>query len=394
MWCLDDRGERIIGSTRLARWFEADVRRFVVGQVVSVLGHRFSELGAQVVVARCLEPVPHWPASWEGSEPCTSDGGVGASHINEVATLAVHPFMSAVSGEVSSWDSLTKQNGPPEDIAEAGLAAIVGKLQGLKPFPEAAQRLLLLVWDPEHDADAVVEIIQSDPSLTARVLRLINSGVFGLRHRCESVRRSVVLLGSEQVAQVAVAQLALDQFDGTGKLGKQISDHCRLVGNLCRKLGARRPRLRNVDVYTPGMLHDLGKLLLLQVDQGEYLDVVMSAPAEPDALHALERSRFGYDHAVLADRVMEQWKLPVLLREVIRLHHDWDTARAGTVGLRESVAVLRLADRLSYELIGDPVGDPEKLELIAASPEAQTLELDTHRLAQLWPQYFELLGGV
>ncbi len=298
--------------------------------------------------------------------------------------------MAVASSELESWEAPATDADPPEDLAEAELAAIVGKLQGLKPFPEAAKRLLLLIWDPDHDAEAVVGIIQSDPTLSARVLRLINSGVFGLRRKCESVRRSVVLLGSEQVAQIAVAQLALDQFDGTGPVGKQICEHCRLVGNLCRKLGSRRPRLRNVDVFTAGMLHDLGKLLSLQVDQGEYRELLESAPAEPDALHLLEREKFGYDHAVLADRIMEQWKLPVLLREVIALHHDWERAEQASVGLRESVAVLRVADQLSYAVSVDPLGEGELLERIATMPEAQVLELDVHRLAQLWPQYVEL----
>lgn len=293
-----------------------------------------------------------------------------------------------MSEAVSADWAAYARNDPPEDIAEAGLAAIVGKLQGLKPFPEAAQRLLLLIWDPDHRPEDVVEVIQSEPTLTARVLRLINSGAFGLRKKCESVHRSVVLLGSVRVAQVTVAQLALDQFDGTA-LGRQICAHCRVVARLCRKLASRRPRLRNVDLFTPGMLHDLGKLLLLQVDQGEYLEMLEQAPQEPDALYALERSRFGYDHAILADRVMQQWNLPLLLREVIALHHEWDVAAKGTVGLVESVAVLRLSDALSYALTGDPVGDPDKLVALAATPEARCLELDAYRLAQLWPSLFE-----
>lgn len=289
----------------------------------------------------------------------------------------------------ADWPNHARGNDPPEDIAEAGLAAIVGKLQGLKAFPEAAQRLLFLIWDPDHRPEAVVEIIQSDPTLTARVLRLVNSGAFGLRHKCESVHRTVVLLGSEQVAQIAVAQLALDQFDGTGPVGRRICSHCRVVATLCRKLAARRPRLRNVDVFTPGMLHDLGKLLLLQVDQGEYLEMLEQAAPEPDALYAWERARFGYDHAVLADRVMQQWNLPLLLREVIALHHEWDLVQKGSVGLLESVAVLRLADALSYALVGDPVGEPEKLNALAQGPEAQQLDLDAYRLAQLWPALFQ-----
>ncbi len=283
-------------------------------------------------------------------------------------------------------------NDPPEEVAAAGLAAIVGKLQGVKPFPEAAQRLLLLMWDPEHDTDRVVETIQADPTLTARVLRLINSGAFGLRRKCESVRRSVVLLGSHQVAQIAVAQLALAQFAGGGPSARRIADHCQAVASLCRLLARRRPRLRNVDVFTPGMLHDLGKLLMLQVDQGEYEELIATSPVEPDTTSLQEAAKFGYDHAVLAEHVMRQWKLPDHLCEVISLHHDFEAALRRSASVAESVAVLRFADHLSYVLPGTPHGDPEQIATLAELEEAQLLELDTHRLAQLWPSLFEALS--
>lgn len=283
------------------------------------------------------------------------------------------------------------ENAPPEDLAASGLAAIAGKLLGLAPFPEAAQRLMSLIWDPDHTSEAVVEVIQSDPTITARVLRLINSGAFGLPRSCESIHRAVVLLGSLQVAQIALAQLALEMFDDTGPLGRRISTHCRTVGLLCRRLAARRPGLRHVDVFTPGMLHDLGKLLMLQVDQGDYAELLREAPEDADVSHQLERARFGYDHAVLASHVMTQWNLPPRLREIIALHHDPEAA-ASRPDLIESVAVLRMADRLSYALASDPFGETETLENVVACPEAELLELDAYRLVQLWPTLREAIA--
>jgi HD-like signal output (HDOD) protein len=223
--------------------------------------------------------------------------------------------------------------------------------------------------------------------LTAKVLRLVNSGVFGLRRSCESISRAIVLLGSRQVAEIAVAQLALGQFDNTGELGRAIADHSQRVAGLCRKLAARRKQLRNVDVFTPGMLHDVGQLLMLQVDQGEYERLLRSVPAEADSLHELEMANFGYDHAVLAHHVMEQWRLPEMLRDVIRYHHDPAGIDPNNPTLREAVAVLRLANQISYVLLGDRNGERENLARLAATDEAALLELDATKLAQLWPDF-------
>jgi HD-like signal output (HDOD) protein len=276
---------------------------------------------------------------------------------------------------------------PPEQHAAAGLAAIVGQLQGLKPFPESAQRLLLVLWDPEHDSGEVVKIIERDPTLTAKVLRLVNSSVFGLRKACESIARAVMLLGSKVVAEVAVAQIALSQFDDAGPRSRSIADHCQLVGGLCRKLAARRKLLRNVDVFTPGMLHDLGKLLMLQVDQGEYEQLLLEAPPQADAVHALEQQHYGYDHAVLADHVMAQWQLPATLREVIRLHHDPEGAKGSTPALQEAILVLRAADRLAYAPLWEQNPSDELIRGIAQAPEFSALELDAERLLLLWPDF-------
>jgi HD-like signal output (HDOD) protein len=140
------------------------------------------------------------------------------------------------------------------------------------------------------------------------------------------------------------------------------------------------------------MLHDLGKLLLLQVDQGEYEELLRSVPVGADTASQQELARFGYDHAILAEHVMRQWRLPDHLCEVIRLHHDFDAASRVSPTVAESVAVLRFADHLSYVLPGDPHGDPEQIAILAEMPEAKALDLDARRLAQLWPSLFEALG--
>jgi HD-like signal output (HDOD) protein len=313
--------------------------------------------------------------------------------------LVSHPATNSSSArsaqsqtmQTSQLETSAEQPLHPEQHAAAGLAAIVGKLQGLKPFPESAQRLLLVVWDPEHDSNEVVKIIERDPTLTAKVLRLVNSAAFGLKKVCESISRAVVLLGSRSVAEVAVAQIALSQFDDAGPTSRLIADHCQLVGQLCRKLASRRRLLRSIDVFTPGILHDLGKLLMLQVDQGEYEQLFLSTPLEPDVMHEVEHAHYGYDHAVLAEHVMVDWRLPDVLRDIIRAHHDPKTAASLSPALQEAVHVLRASDRLSYLLVKNVAPSPELLERLATLREFQALELDTERLAQLWPDFVSLI---
>ena len=289
-------------------------------------------------------------------------------------------------------DPLERLGAPESDAsasaAAGALAAIVGRVHGLKSFPDTAQRLLSTICDPGHRSSEVVSIIETDPELTAKVLRLINSGAFGLRGTCESVERCVVLLGSRQVAELAAARLALDQFEGSGKLGKVIRLHSVSVAALSRRLARSRPLLSGIDTFTPGIIHDLGKLLQLQVDQGQYAELLSSAPHEAETICQLERAHFGYDHSMLAAYVMVGWNLPEFLRTVIALHHDQAAAWKHPPRVVEAVAVLRLADHLDYALKADPAGD--SAGQIAALDSAEILEMSAGDLLALWPEMLDL----
>jgi HD-like signal output (HDOD) protein len=276
----------------------------------------------------------------------------------------------------------------PASASGVGLAAIVGRLHGLKTFPDTAQRLLSAVCNPNHRNAEVVSIIETDPELTAKVLRLVNSGAFGLRHNCESVERSIVLLGTRQVAELAAARLALDQFEGSGKFGKAIRSHSIAVAALSRRLARRRPLLSGVDTFTPGILHDVGKLLQLQADQGQYAQLLSSAPHGAETFHQLERAHLGYDHAMLAGYVMQGWHIPEFLRTVVELHHNQDATWNHSEQVVEAVAVLRLADHLDYalqiDLSGDCAGE------IAALDAAELVQLAEVDLRALWPELLDL----
>lgn len=276
----------------------------------------------------------------------------------------------------------------PSSAVSTGLAALVAELHGLRPFPQTAQRLISTVCNPNHRAAEVIAIIETDPELTAKVLRLVNSGAFGVRHVCESIERGVVLLGTRQVAELAAARLAFEQFEAAGRLGMAVAAHSLSVAALSRRLARSRAALASVDVFTPGILHDVGKLLLLQVDQGEYSALLTKASETAETSHEPERILFGFDHAMLADYVMERWNLPEFLRTVVSLHHDQDASFGHGAQVVEAVAVLRLADHLDYALEVDPTGEcaPE-LALLDA---AELLELSAEALRTLWPELREL----
>ncbi|MEN9578606.1 MAG: hypothetical protein RJA70_1615 [Pseudomonadota bacterium] len=110
----------------------------------------------------------------------------------------------------------------------------------------------------------------------------------------------------------------MGQFSNSGPGGRMINAHSFVVASLARRLARGRAVLVGLDTFTPGILHDLGKLLQLEVDQRQYAALLEQAEPGANQLITLERAHLGYDHAELAAHVMTGRKLPEALVTVVR----------------------------------------------------------------------------
>lgn len=86
-----------------------------------------------------------------------------------------------------------------ETAAAKSMAATAGKVIGAKPFPESARRLAELSSRDNAQVAEMVEVLEQDPALSAKLLRVVNSAGFGLRQRCTSIRHAVTLVASKQL---------------------------------------------------------------------------------------------------------------------------------------------------------------------------------------------------
>jgi len=99
-------------------------------------------------------------------------------------------------------------------------------------------------------------------------------------------------------------------------------------------------------VFLAALLHDVGKLLMMQAGAPRYELIRVDELPEPDRVHVLERQITGYDHAVLGAHVIEQWQLPHEVACAVALHHQPGRAFAEGGDLGLSVSLIRLADRI------------------------------------------------
>ena len=250
---------------------------------------------------------------------------------------------------------------PPEDLYEGGggsveegrsaqraarsLAASVAKLHGTIALPAAAQRLLAATESEDFAVADIIRILETDPALTGRLIRQVNSSSVG-GSGCSSITQAVTLLGVRRLRTTALTASALELFGRDEEpIAASVAVHAARTGTLARVL-APHCGLAPDEMYACGLLHDVGKLMLLRGADPEYRALLAHHPPEGD-LHLEERRRYGFDHAVLGGHVLTSWKVPQPLARVVAWHHQPSRAYRSPGKVPRMVALLRLADGLA-----------------------------------------------
>ncbi len=269
-----------------------------------------------------------------------------------------------------------------EEKAAKGLAAKVGRIVGAKPFPLAARKLGELTRDQNCPIERVVAVLESDPALSAKLLRLVNSSGFALRTACTSVSHAATLVGLRRLHQVATTAAILDMVEAKSDIAAQTLEHGAVVAALCRYL-AGHVGLPPDDLFTCGFLHDIGKVILLDSEGDEYRALLEETLDQPDTAHVRERLLLGYDHAVLGGHVLTAWNIPAPVPRVIAWHHQ--VARAyDDPQLAKMISTLRLADAASQALFHQ---FPDfEIERLARTEAASYLEVSEPQLAAMWDE--------
>jgi HD-like signal output (HDOD) protein len=192
-----------------------------------------------------------------------------------------------------------------DDAAAASLAAKLAELEGLRPFPAVVQRVMEYVNRPDFEVRKLETMIEEDPALAAKVLRVANSAAFAGSQPVSSIREAAVRLGARQVSDVAASIAAMAMFKDVKGVGRTVRDHMVTTAMLVRVLGSRKERASAAG-YLTGLLHDMGKLLLLQTEDQSYEDALTKI-VNSDEAHLRERELLGFDHAVLGGHVLKQW---------------------------------------------------------------------------------------
>ncbi|MDA1052795.1 MAG: HDOD domain-containing protein [Planctomycetota bacterium] len=201
------------------------------------------------------------------------------------------------------------------------LDQLVNRSRQLYTLPAVAMQVVELTSQPTIDATALKECIENDPALSTKILRVVNSSLFGLSRQVTDLNQAVALMGTKPL-KLLVLGFSLPKELLTGLEADVLQRYWRrtvIKAVAARELAETLWRIPGDDAFIAGLLQDLGVLVLIQ-DLGEtYLAFLERIYQGGGDLLALETGTLGFDHAVLSARLLEHWGLPAsIVRDVGR----------------------------------------------------------------------------
>ncbi len=185
-----------------------------------------------------------------------------------------------------------------------------------------------LLRNHHSQAGQFAEIIARDPSLTARLLRMVNSVYFGLGTQVGTIEDAVLYLGLRQIRSLALATPVLEDMSAMGADGPQVSWRDFWLHTLACAF-ATRDLLNHSDVtidddtdYITGLLQNVGKVVIAKVFPAEFAQLTQGVYENEAQVLAAERALLGWDHAAIGAYYLESHKIPAEIVEAVRFHHD------------------------------------------------------------------------
>ncbi|MFQ5508969.1 MAG: HDOD domain-containing protein [Leptospirillia bacterium] len=236
----------------------------------------------------------------------------------------------------------------------------------LPTLPTVVHQILGVTGDPSSSTRQLTELIERDPSLSANLLKLVNSAYFGFSRTISQVHDAAVLVGYSTIRTLALSTSVISAFDtGQGLDARAFWEHsistAIAAGTVARTLGHEQNDL----AFMAGLLHDIGVLIF-----------ALRFPDAPEGLYdgdlhdllTREEAVFGMNHAVAGGFVARHWKFEPELTRAIEEHHLPSGAAPESVG--SLARLVRLAEWLAsdrYPLDGPGVGTDDDMSAVADS---------------------------
>jgi len=273
-------------------------------------------------------------------------------------------------------------------VDEKKLKRIVDDITGLPTLPTVLTNVTKMMQNPRVSAAEVGSVIQSDVSLTSKILKLVNSAFYGFPSRISTVTHAIVILGFNAVRSTAMSVSVFDSFGGGGETEgfdrMAFWKHSIGCGAAARILAKRKNIKELEEAFIAGLLHDIGLIILDQFVHNEFVNVIKTVKEKDMSIREAEKQILdGVTHSDLGAWLAKKWNLAPVLVEVIESYHSPSSASDHYLLL----SIIHVADILTRSL-GIGSGGDSRVPLINESA-WEKLEIKPEELPSILEEILE-----
>ncbi len=205
-----------------------------------------------------------------------------------------------------------------------GLLDLIKNNDGVPSLPVIFTQINEAVEDPRSSMRDIAQIISTDQSLSARLLRLVNSAFFGFPTKIDTISHAVTIIGTKQLRDLALATTVIHLFKGVPEDlvdMKSFWQHSIACGIAARLLSSYHCESNIEHFFVAGLLHDIGRLILYEKNAAQLQNILSRANENTELLHRVEREVMDFDHADVGGLLLREWRLPSNLEEPVKYHH-------------------------------------------------------------------------
>jgi len=274
--------------------------------------------------------------------------------VREMARLYVLNQARGLAPEQARWMVAACQHDDAVDIfappptSEAGInpEAVVRQELELASLPNIFFQITESLNNPRSSASYVAEVISKDVALSARLLKMVNTPFYGFPSRIDTLSRAVTIVGTNQLTNLALGVSVIAAFDGVPEeffTLKEFWLHSVACGIVARLLAGRAGLGGDEKFFVAGLLHDIGRLVMLKNHLKASIEVLRPAKVGRRGLVDVERAVWGCTHADIGGRMLKSWRLPAFLEVLVQHHHTPMEA-----SMPVEAAVVHVADFITH----------------------------------------------
>ena len=269
---------------------------------------------------------------------------------------SIHQYIPRSNDPGALMDGIRRNLAVQNSAQSESLRKLVCGIKSLPSVPSIYGELVDELNSENSTAESISEIVSRDPAITAKILQIVNSALFGLRNRVSDISQAVSLLGTSTIRSLTLSIGAFQSFKGKSDhehlfVGMmQHSLEVAIFSQTITRLEIKDPN-RSAEAFTAGIVHDIGKLVFLSEDPERFQQATILSYEKGVDLIEAETEIWGADHAEVGSFLLTTWGLPKSLTEIVRLHHRPELSNETTFGPLAAVAV---ADAISHSDQVDP----------------------------------------